>query len=285
MLDKKYGKKFKQLRKQKNFSLDMASDGITSKSSLYYWEKGQKNMAIDKVLAMLERMHIKYDEFATDENHFYIDIEDVKTAYQDNDNHKLKQIAVNSISLFNHNPYIKKNLIKAAIACNFLKDSTEEILLSSKNQAYLQELLSEITEWNYEDVFIFGNTLSLLPAKRTYGLTKLLLNKIINNCATESTKWNHSALNTVINASFSLIDDVYYFKKTICKLDDLKLDDSFAYEKIRLVFVFELGKYIETNDASAIEEKFFPCLDYLGYNQLSQGMKQTFYKLRTSRHK
>lgn len=50
-------------------------------------------------------------------------------------------------------------MLKAAISCNFLKISTGELLFSPKNLANLKELLFEIKEWNFEDVFNFGSTI------------------------------------------------------------------------------------------------------------------------------
>ncbi len=44
----KFGEKFKQIRKQKGMSLDIVSRDITSKSSLYYWEK-------DRLICLLKK--------------------------------------------------------------------------------------------------------------------------------------------------------------------------------------------------------------------------------------
>lgn len=132
MADTKYGKRFKQLRLQKGISLDMASSGITSKSSLYYWETGQRNMPFDKVVAMLKRMHIPYEELDTGLNDNYKYLSDIRIAYSTNNNKQLRQIAIDSLEQLQNNPKNKSSLIRAAISCNFLKDSTGELLFSPK---------------------------------------------------------------------------------------------------------------------------------------------------------
>lgn len=281
MIDSKYGKRFKQLRLQKNFSLDNASIGITSKSSLYYWEKGQRNMPFDKVVAMLNRMRIPCEELDFGLNDEYQYMFAITNAYLKNDTQKLKQLALISLQQLRENSQDKNVLLKAAISCNFLKNSTNELLFSPKNLASLEELLSEIKEWNYEDVFNFGNTLSLLPNKRIFGLAKLLIQVYLENKPKNYLKWEHAALNTIFNASVTLIiSDRQYGKKLISELNLLKIDDIFAFEKIRLIFISELVNYLETEDDSELVAHFFPTIEYLGFANLSTEMKKTFVKVK-----
>ncbi|MCX8721657.1 MULTISPECIES: helix-turn-helix domain-containing protein [unclassified Lactobacillus] len=281
MIDSKYGKRFKQLRLQKNFSLDNASIGITSKSSLYYWEKGQRNMPFDKVVAMLNRMRIPSEELyfgLNDEYQYMIEISD---AYLENDKQKLKHLAIISLKQLRESSQDKNLLIKAAISCNFLKYSTNELLFSPKNLANLEELLSEIKEWNFEDIFNFGNTLSLLPNKRIFGLAKLLIRVYLENKPKNYFKWEHAALNTIFNASVILImNDCKYSSKLISELKLLKIDDIFAFEKIRLTFISELVNYSETTDDTEIINHFFPIIEYLGFADLSMEMKKAFVKVK-----
>ncbi|QYN53620.1 Rgg/GadR/MutR family transcriptional regulator [Lactobacillus panisapium] len=280
-MNNKFGKKFKQIRKQKGISLDTASRDITSKSSLYYWEKGQANMSFEKVIAMLERMRIKPSEFVTDSLSDNLDFKEIATTYYHGNDQRLKELATVYLKSSQQNPYDRALLLRAAIACNLLKADTEINLFTPKDLSRLEELLSEIEDWYYEDLFNFGNTLFLLPGKRVFGFAHSLLVKYQEN--DNDYQWQHAAIATLINAnSLLLYTDFHYAQELYSELKALKLSDNFAYEKIRLKFLDELILFIKTKDDSRINEAFFPMLDYLNFHQLKLSLQNTFSQLKQS---
>lgn len=280
-MNNKFGKKFKQIRKQKGISLDTASRDITSKSSLYYWEKGQANMSFEKVIAMLERMRIKPSEFVTDSLSDNLDFKEIATTYYHGNDQRLKELATVYLKSSQQNPYDRALLLRAAIACNLLKADTEINLFTPRDLSRLEELLSEIEDWYYEDLFNFGNTLFLLPGKRAFGFAHSLLVKYQEN--DNDYQWQHAAIATLINAnSLLLYTDFHYAQKLFSELKALKLSDNFAYEKIRLKFLDELILFIKTKDDSRINEAFFPMLDYLNFHQLKLSLQNTFSQLKQS---
>lgn len=280
-MNNKFGKKFKQIRKQKGISLDTASRDITSKSSLYYWEKGQANMSFEKVIAMLERMRIKPSEFVTDSLSDNLDFKEISSAYYHGNDQRLKELATVYLKSSQQNPYDRALLLRAAIACNLLKADTEINLFTPRDLNRLEELLSEIEDWYYEDLFNFGNTLFLLPGKRVFGFAHSLLVKYQEN--DNDYQWQHAAIATLINAnSLLLYTDFHYAQELYSELKALKLSDNFAYEKIRLKFLDELILFIKTKDDSRINEAFFPMLDYLNFHQLKLSLQNTFSQLKQS---
>lgn len=78
----------------KNFSLDWASLGITSKSSQYYWEIGRRSMPFEKVVAMLKRMQIPYEELDSGLKDNYQYIAEIVDTYLNENSPKLKQIVI-----------------------------------------------------------------------------------------------------------------------------------------------------------------------------------------------
>lgn len=127
-----------------------------------------------------------------------------------------------------------------------------------KNLAYLEDLLSEINEWHYEDVFNFGNTLSLLPAKRTFGLTQLLIRAYAEEKSSNHIQWKYATLNTILNAAITLFKNDYsYAQKLIFELKSLKIDGAFAYEKFCLNFIFELENHFKAKNDSKLVNNFF----------------------------
>lgn len=281
MYDKIYGKKFKQLREEKRSSLETTSRSITSKSSLYYWEKGMGDMSFSKVIKMLERLHIKPEEFLANSLNAYLDISDISTAYLENNYDVLRSLAKKYLTISRQSPTSRRELIRAAIACHHLMAATGENLFLSQDLEKLEELLSQIDEWYYEDVYNFGNTLSLLPSNRIYGLTKLLIKKLSQNQQKAYDQWQHSAWNTCLNAIFTLFYRKFAkVKKLVTELDAIEMGYSFIFEKVRLKFAHEVMLYIQTGDETRMLQVFFPFLDYLGTGQLAADLKKSFKRIK-----
>ena len=76
------------------------------------------------------------------------------------------------------------------------------------------------------------------------------------------------------------MNDCKYSSKLISELKLLKIDDIFAFEKIRLTFISELVNYSETTDDTEIINHFFPIIEYLGFADLSMEMKKAFVKVK-----
>lgn len=281
MTKKNFGNKFKKLRLEKNYSLDSVANGIAPKSSLYNWENGKGNMSFEKVISMLNRMHIDPTEFVIDDLNNYIDLEDIANAYLENNKIELEHLTEKALIKSRNNSYNKKLLIRAAIGSQCLKSLIGKNLFSNNDVKRLETILSDIDDWHYEEIFCFGNTLSLLAPKRIYGLTKSLIRKYIQNNNYKYFKWQHAALNTIINAMISLLyENIYFAKKLFPDLQVLQLDDTYAYEKIRLKFIDEVIYFLKTNDVSRIKNLFFPFLNYIGLNQLSSDLKISFSQLK-----
>lgn len=282
MNNKNFGQKFKNLRLEKNYSLDSVSVGITAKSSLYNWENGKGNMSFDKVILMLNRMHIEPTELLIGNLNNFIDINDIFDAYNCNDAIKLKQIAQQALIKSRKYQNDESQLIRSAIACQYLKALTGLDLFLDEDKEQLEQILSEINEWHYIDVFCFGNTLALIPAKRIYGLTKSLIRKYLERQNGNYFKWQHGALNTIINAISTLLyNDLSLALKLSSEIQLLQLNDTFSYEKIRLKFVNEIFTYCKTQDDKELNDCFFPALDYLGLNQLNSDLKTAFTQFKT----
>lgn len=278
-----YGKIFKKLRKERNFSLDKVSSDIAAKSSLYNWEEGKGSMDFGKVILMLSRLRIKPTEFVNDSLYDNLNFDEITNAYISNNNTLLKLYAQNFLNEYRAYPYSTSKFIRAAVSCNFLNLSTNENLFSTRDTEHLEDLLSKIKDWYYDDLFNFGNTLSLLPSKRIYGLSKLLVESLNNSLKRHdiSVQWQHSALNTFLNATLVLYySDFDMAKKLTNEANKLKLTDLFAYEKIRIKFANELSNYLKTKDLDSSIETFFLILNYLELTQLESDLSKGFSQLK-----
>lgn len=73
--------------------------------------------------------------------------------------------------------------------------------------------------------------------------------------------WEHAALSTIFNAAVTLIVRNYrYFKKL------LSINDTFALEKMRIIFILVLGHYFGTKDDSKLVNDFSRALNCLTLN-------------------
>lgn len=105
-MDNIYGKKFRELRKQQNITLQKAADGITSKSTLSLWEMGKDNLSFNQVLMLLNKINIQPIEFL--ENPVSPELLDIThkidSAYIASDIDTLYKYVTEKRALFNSHP-------------------------------------------------------------------------------------------------------------------------------------------------------------------------------------
>lgn len=107
-----YGPKFRELRKLNNINIIDASKGITSKSSLDRWEKGNDNLSFSKIIELLQRIHIQPIEFLGSDIPSMLSAlyQQSMIAYYNNDIDTLKKLLKNTSS------FIKTFLLKRFIS-------------------------------------------------------------------------------------------------------------------------------------------------------------------------
>lgn len=182
MKDTIYGPKFRQLRKEQNITLEQAAKGITSRSTLSLWENGNDNLSFLQVLTLLQKIHEQPIEFIT--HSISPELRDLAVElgklYIQSDTHSLKKYALTKLKSSNAQPQNKIVFLEACIACNFYTDLTNDNLLTDRGCQRLTNILANISEWNYENIYYFGNTSGLIPAQNIYRLTISLINYSIN---------------------------------------------------------------------------------------------------------
>ncbi|EEJ71672.1 hypothetical protein HMPREF0548_1470 [Lactobacillus ultunensis DSM 16047] len=175
---------------------------------------------------------------------------------------ELYQYAQRFLNISHNNIMDEVAFIQACIACNGLLDLTGIDLTSKRDKfrlnSYFNKVLSENECWHYEDIYLFGNTQSILDARRIYELA-YSLNYYAQGHSTSNKEWTTSVLNTLINALFVLI------KKDIDlaqKLDSLlsknsdQISDRYSFERIRYNFMHSLIEYVFTKDNTKVLKQF-----------------------------
>lgn len=249
------GAKFRKLRKAKNINLYKASEGITSKSSLQRWENGQGEMSIEKVIALLKKIHVQPDEFVRSLNDLKVYTKDVSVAYQNNDISKLKSIANNLLTIHYLDPTDQKIFFQAAIACNYYMDFTNVNLLNENDILRLRAYFSSIKNWTRENIIIFGNVQLLLDGEYVYIIARSLLSCLIDN-KTDDDSLNKMGVTSLLNAVFVLIKKESIDKacKLLTQIKNLKYIDELHFSQIRIKYAEKVFSCIKSKNTQEMDD-------------------------------
>ncbi len=254
-MDNIYGKKFRELRKQQNVTLQKAADGITSKSTLSLWENGKDNLSFNQVLTLLKRINIQPIEFL--ENPISPQLlkisREIDTAYVASDISTLHKYVVEKAKLASHFPQDQEIFIEYCYACTFYQDLSQKKPFTESDQKRLTNILNNISDWNYKEIFYFGNTLGLLSPQNIYRLSNSLIMYSIHNNLRHK-RWYDEVLSGLLNAIAILIKRDYHLAEDLLhNFEKMPLSYRFAFEKMHIKIYYAMIKYIKTKDDQDIK--------------------------------
>ena len=147
-----------------------------------------------------------------------------------------------------NNPQDKTIFLEYCCACNFYQDLSQNIIFTKSDQKRLSLILNRVSDWQYEDIFFFGNTLGLLPKKEIYQKSGFIISHAIK--ANLNTKrWYDDVLDALLNAISVLTRKDYNLaKKLLYQFKQLPLSDRYAFEKIYIKAFQSYIDYIETKN-------------------------------------
>ncbi len=267
-----YGPKFRKIRRFKHISEQKATKVANiSRATLERWERGERDLSLEKVLKLLKLVHVQQNEFLQDDilEQLKEISQEISDLYVSNNTTALKEIVYFHIHKSDH-----LSFYKAIIAANYYSDLTGQNLFSQNEKdkilSLFQAILSGNENWRSEDIFLFGNVQTLLDSRTIYELFFSLIN-FFTQKSSNNNQWNSMVLNTLLNAEFTLIKiDFNRAKKVNTLLKQIKLPDTFALEKIRIKLFDSLIFYIQTKDDYQIKENQI-ILEYENFAQLSDG--------------
>lgn len=277
-----YGPKFRELRKQNNINIITAAKGITSKSSLARWERGNDNLSFSKVIDLLYRIHIQPDEFLglNTPSQLANLYKQSMIAYYYSDISTLKNLAQRYLELYKDSPKGKGYVFQASIACNFYQDLTNKNIFPSSLQVKLNEYYSNLENWTYENILYFSCTQLLIKPQLLFRLSKSLINFSIENHINIQ-NWHSLLLEAILNAIFALLKMKQPDKaqELVDGFYTMKFNENFILEQIRINFMTSLIQYTSTKDKSEIQSQLLSIknlrLDHL-YNDLKFAANQIF---------
>ena len=135
-----YGKKLKEIRLFKGFTLEEASKGILTKSGLSKFERGETSITFDKLLRILNRLSISIEEYDFYCNNSQLSdfdflIQKVETAYVANNAILLKHLANIEFEKFNDTG-LALHKLNAIMISVLYEDISKDIILKRKDNIH-----------------------------------------------------------------------------------------------------------------------------------------------------
>ena len=273
--DPVYGPKFRELRNRANKNLTETATGITSKSSLDRWEKGNDNLSFSKVIDLLQRIGIQPNEFLESNvpSRLYFLYYKPMVAYKNNDLAQLKELIIEYANDLDQKENKRISLFQYAISCNAYEDLTGKSVISDFNQKRICNYFRNLEHWTYENIFLFLSIQLLLSPTLLIKLSNSLISYSKNN-RIDKQKWYPMLLESIINAIFVLLkfQKASDAKIILGKYQTLPMDDRYTFERIRVNFMSALIDYTSTKDNSHISSLLLS-IQNLGLDHLYSDLK------------
>lgn len=225
------GELYRELRVARGLKLKDVARGKLSVSQLSKFENGQTMLAADKLLIAISGIHMSFAEFGHALNHyqessFFTTGKQIAKLQIAGDVEGLKQLLNTLEDTESFDTYNRLNRIDVASAIHSL-DPTYEI--SKEDKKFLTNYLYGIEEWTEYELYLFGNTMSILSDADLIFLGKAFAER--DKFYLSLPQHKKTAELTFLNIIFALIarEELYYTAYFIDKLEKLvNYQDMFA---------------------------------------------------------
>ena len=225
------GELFRELRIARGLKLkDVASDKL-SVSQLSKFENGQTMLSSDKLLVAISGIHMNFSEFGYalnnyQEPEFFKLGEKIAALHAKQDIDGLKKLLVTYKGYESFDVYNRLNLLVIKVAIHSLDNGS---LITDEDKKFLTNYLYEIEAWTEYELYIFGNTMSILSDSDLIFLGKAFEER--SKLYSSLTSHKKSAEIAFLNLILILIErkEIYYVRYFISKLEEiLNYQDMFA---------------------------------------------------------
>lgn len=225
------GELFRELRIARGLKLkDVASDKL-SVSQLSKFENGQTMLSSDKLLVAISGIHMNFSEFGYalnnyQEPEFFKLGEKIAALHSKQDIDGLKKLLVTYKGYESFDVYNRLNLLVIKVAIHSLDNGS---LITDEDKKFLTNYLYEIEAWTEYELYIFGNTMSILSDSDLIFLGKAFEER--SKLYSSLTSHKKSVEIAFLNLILILIErkEIYYVRYFISKLEEiLNYQDMFA---------------------------------------------------------
>lgn len=225
------GELFRELRIARGLKLkDVASDKL-SVSQLSKFENGQTMLSSDKLLVAISGIHMNFSEFGYalnnyQEPEFFKLGEKIAALHSKQDIDGLKKLLVTYKGYESFDVYNRLNLLVIKVAIHSLDNGSR---ITDEDKKFLTNYLYEIEAWTEYELYIFGNTMSILSDSDLIFLGKAFEER--SKLYSSLTSHKKSAEIAFLNLILILIErkEIYYVRYFMSKLEEiLNYQDMFA---------------------------------------------------------
>lgn len=240
------GELYRELRVARGLKLKDVARGNLSLSQLSKFENGQTMLAADKLLVAISGIHMSFAEFGHALNHyqenpFFAVGKQIAKLQLKGDVEGLKQLLNTLGDTETLDTYNRLNRIDVASAIHSLDPNYE---IADEDKKFLTDYLYGIEEWTEYELYIFGNTMTILSDADLIFLGKAFAER--DKFYLSLPQHKKTAELTFLNIIFALIDreEFYYTTFFIDKLEKLlNYQDMFAI--VVLNFLRQILDYLK----------------------------------------
>lgn len=274
------GQKFKQIRKQRKYTIQRLSQVAGSVASISDFENNKTSLSNDTLFKLLKHLKIEYNEFFGQE--YLVDKTYIKLANQYNqasnnlDFDALEQIAqkFHILGEDNYSDY----LISLCITCQVSKLQNQSVNQDIATE--LQNYFFSIDIWTLLDI----DLLDMVKDIFTEDALKIYIKELLSILGTNPrNNLDRITLDVISRCIFQIIlygnqeDSDYYLNK----LKTIQLPDYFMLQKLYLkeLEAAYLYKYIDKNMGDSLHKEVLHYLAFMGDDDNLREWAQTFRQL------
>ncbi|MDY2775355.1 MAG: Rgg/GadR/MutR family transcriptional regulator [Streptococcus infantarius] len=260
------GELYRELRIARGLKLkDVARENL-SVSQLSRFENGQSMLAADKLLIAISGIHMTFSEFGHAINNYqepklYHLVNKATELYNKQDIDGLR----NLLELDkNSEVFDVYNRLTALIIKTYIYTLDQSYVITDEEKAFLTSYLYEIEEWTEYELFVFGNTMSILSESDLIFLGKAFVDRDKLYLSLASHKKNAEVvfLNLILLLiNYRKLYQANYFIEALEKI--LTYQDMFAITCVN--FFKKIIEKIENGSDNLSElEHFISCVEEIG---------------------
>lgn len=280
---KKFGEVFRYFREAKNMSLREVAGNDSSASQISRFERGQTGINIETFYHCLHAMNISMHEFESKYNEFnhisdIIYSTKISEAYLEGNISKLTAILKDELNSDTESSRLNSIIIKIVI---FMCDSTKKI--HKRDIEYLSDYLFSINDWNRYEIWLFGNSIFVLPSKTLEVLGCELINTLHFHKSSEDHK--RKIYMTLLNiiGCFLERNELELSLKFLTYIENSNIPESEMYVRIfykytNLIYLYKSGDESSLSELARITE----FLEFIGCFNSSEKIKYHLGKLQIS---
>lgn len=280
IMKSKLGMTLRKVRKGKQVSLSSVADEHLSRSQISRFERGESEISCARLINILDKLHISFDEFLILHDQDYTKtelfanlVQYIRKQYSSQDINNIVYLLSDS-SNYTLNSF-EKTMVKSIL---YTMDST--IFPSDEELLQLTDYLFKVEKWGYYEIILLGNCVRTINYKSYFLLTKEMLNNYLYSSLNKTNKRIVTQL--AINC-FILSIDKEEFSNCSYLISEIKslLDNELNFYE-QTVFLYATGYFeFKRQSSSGIKKmkQAIQVLDILGEDKLKLHYTNHFNKL------